>query len=147
MAEYSARFAGLGHRATVHDARTGRPTYDETKKPVMGKKIPFCPSLWEGKGWVPAAYSPKTGYLYLPANENLCGSLVGTEQKYEAGKLWLGSEIKDIGLDVTQGSGHIGEIQAWDMSTGEKRGGAVRYPGGTFQGWRMSAARRRSGHQ
>ena len=80
----------------------------------------FCPSLWGGKDWLPAAYSPKTGYLYIPANENLCGSLLGVEQKYEPGKLWLGSEIKDIGLDVTAGTGHIGEIQAWDMNTGQE---------------------------
>ena len=105
---------------TSIDPRTGRPTYDESKKPVTGKKVAFCPSLWGGKDWVPAAYSPKTGYLYIPANENLCGSLVGAEQKYEPGKLWLGSEIKDIGLDVTAGTGHIGEIQAWDMNTGQK---------------------------
>ena len=102
------------------DPRTGRPTYDESKKPVTGKKVAFCPSLWGGKDWVPAAYSPKTGYLYIPANENLCGSLLGVEQKYEPGKIWLGSEIKDIGLDVTAGTGHIGEIQAWDMNTGQK---------------------------
>ena len=105
---------------TSIDPRTGRPTYDESKKPVTGKKVAFCPSLWGGKDWVPAAYSPKTGYLYIPANENLCGSLIGAEQKYEPGKLWLGSEIKDIGLDVTAGTGHIGEIQAWDMNTGKK---------------------------
>jgi alcohol dehydrogenase (cytochrome c) len=102
------------------DPRTGRPTYDESKKPVTGKKVGFCPSLWGGKDWVPAAYSPKTGYLYIPANENLCGSLIGVEQKYEPGKLWLGSEIKDIGLDVKDGTGHIGEIQAWDMNTRQK---------------------------
>jgi alcohol dehydrogenase (cytochrome c) len=102
------------------DPRTGRPTYDESKKPVTGKKVGFCPSLWGGKDWVPAAYSPKTNLLYIPANENLCGSLLGAEQKYEPGKLWLGSEIKDIGLDVRQGSAHIGEIQAWDMNTRQK---------------------------
>jgi alcohol dehydrogenase (cytochrome c) len=102
------------------DPRTGRPTYDETKKPVMGKKVAFCPSLWGGKDWVPAAYSPKTGYLYIPANENLCGSLLGTQQTYEPGKLWLGSEIKDIGLTVVQGADHVGEIQAWDMNAGKK---------------------------
>ena len=96
-----------------------RPT-TRRKKPVTGKKVAFCPSLWGGKDWVPAAYSPKTGYLYIPANENLCGSLLGAEQKYEPGKLWLGSEIKDIGLDRHGRHRHIGEIQAWDMNTGQK---------------------------
>lgn len=102
------------------DPKTGRPTYDESKKPVTGKKVGFCPSLWGGKDWPPAAYSPKTGYLYIPVNENLCGSLLGAMQKYEPGKLWLGTEIKDIGLNVVQGTNHIGEIQAWDMNTGQK---------------------------
>jgi alcohol dehydrogenase (cytochrome c) len=69
---------------------------------------------------VPAADSPKTGYLYIPTNENLCGSLLGAQQKYEPGKLWLGTEIKDIGMEITRGAGHIGEIQAWDMNTGQK---------------------------
>jgi len=105
---------------TKLDPRTGRPEYDETKKPVTGKKVGFCPSLWGGKDWPPAAYNPKTGYLYIPANENLCGSLLGALQPYEAGKLWLGTEIKDIGMAVTDGSKHIGEIQAWDMNTGQK---------------------------
>jgi len=102
------------------DPKTGRPTYDETKKPTTGKKVGFCPSLWGGKDWVPAAYNPKTGYLYIPVNENLCGSLLGATQTYEAGKLWLGTEIKDIGLNVVQGTDHVGEIQAWDMNTGKK---------------------------
>src|SRR5262249_36503873 len=105
---------------TKIDPKTGRPEYDETKKPVTGKKIPFCPSLWGGKDWPPAAYNPKTGLLYIPTNENLCGSLLGTAKPYEAGKLWLGTEIKDIGMVVPDGSTHIGEIQAWDMNTGQK---------------------------
>src|SRR5439155_19107628 len=45
---------------TKIDPKTGRPEYDETKKPVTGKKIPFCPSLWGGKDWPPAAYNTKT---------------------------------------------------------------------------------------
>jgi alcohol dehydrogenase (cytochrome c) len=102
------------------DPRTGRPEYDESKKPVTGKKVPFCPSLWGGKDWPPAAYNPKTGLLYIPANENLCGSLLGATQPFEPGKLWLGTEIKDILMTLTDGSKHIGEIQAWDMNAGKK---------------------------
>ena len=39
--------------------------------------VTFCPGLWGGKDWPPAAYNPKTGLLYIPANENLCSTLVG----------------------------------------------------------------------
>ncbi|HQS64836.1 MAG TPA: PQQ-binding-like beta-propeller repeat protein, partial [Acidovorax defluvii] len=47
------------------DPKTGRPSYDESKKPGTGKTPNFCPSLWGGKDWVPEAYSPKTGMLYV----------------------------------------------------------------------------------
>ncbi len=103
------------------DPETGRPSYHEDKKPAMNKKADFCPSLWGGKDWPPAAYSPKTGYLYIPANENLCGALTGQDNPpYVRGQLWLGVEIKDIVMTVREDADHIGELQAWDMKTGEK---------------------------
>ena len=42
------------------DPETGKPTPDPEHKPALGKKIAFCPSLWGGKDWPSAAYSPKT---------------------------------------------------------------------------------------
>ena len=103
------------------DPKTGRPEYDLARKPVMGKQVSFCPSLWGGKDWPPAAYSPQTGYLYIPANENLCGSLTGKEQEpYTPGKLFLGVEIKDIVMTIREGTDHIGELQAWDVHSGQK---------------------------
>lgn len=103
------------------DPETGRPSYHEIKKPGMNKKAEFCPSLWGGKDWPPAAYSPKTGYLYIPANENLCGALTGQDNPpYVRGQLWLGVEIKDIVMTVREDADHIGELQAWDMKTGKK---------------------------
>jgi alcohol dehydrogenase (cytochrome c) len=65
------------------DPKTGRPSYDMDKKPATDKVVNFCPSLWGGKDWPPAAYSPQTGYLYVPANENLCSTLVGKVEPYE----------------------------------------------------------------
>jgi alcohol dehydrogenase (cytochrome c) len=105
---------------TSLDPKTGRPTYDESRKPVVGKKVSFCPSLWGGKDWPPAAYNPKTNYLYIPANENLCGSLVGRLEDYRPGQLWLGTKIEDIGMTVAKDASHIGELQAWDMDRFEK---------------------------
>ena len=103
------------------DPETGRPSYNELRKPAMGQKAEFCPSLWGGKDWPPAAYSPKTGYLYIPANENLCGALTGqNDPAYVRGQLWLGVEIKDIVMTVRDGADHIGELQAWNMQTGER---------------------------
>src|SRR5207237_2704658 len=70
------------------DPKTGRPTYDLEKIPTSGRTVNFCPGLWGGKDWPPAAYNPKTGLLYIPANENLCSTLVAKEQAYEVGQLY-----------------------------------------------------------
>jgi len=102
------------------DPQTGRPTYDPSKVPGIGKRADFCPSLWGGKDWPPEAYNPKTGYLYIPANENLCGYLSGTKQEYVAGQWYAGVALTDIGMTVYPGADYIGEVQAWDLKTGKK---------------------------
>ncbi len=105
---------------TKLDPKTGRPEYDQAKVPGIGKRAEFCPSLWGGKDWPPEAYNPQTGYLYVPANENLCGYLSGTKQEYIPGQWYAGVEIADIGMTVYPGADHIGEIQAWDLKTGKR---------------------------
>jgi alcohol dehydrogenase (cytochrome c) len=102
---------------TSLDPETGRPTYDEDRKPGTGKPAEFCPSLWGGKDWPPAAYNPTTGLLYIPANENLCGSSVGVDVEYQAGRAFMGANTS---MTVAPGADHIGELQAWDMNTGER---------------------------
>jgi alcohol dehydrogenase (cytochrome c) len=99
------------------DAETGRPEYDPQRKPGIGKQALFCPSLWGGKDWPPAAYSPQTGYLYIPANENLCTSMEGEEVEYRRGQNFTGARSE---FSIVDGADHIGELQAWDMSTGER---------------------------
>src|SRR5271165_363864 len=42
------------------DPETGKLSMDAEHKPVLGKRIEFCPSLWGGKDWPSAAYSQKT---------------------------------------------------------------------------------------
>jgi alcohol dehydrogenase (cytochrome c) len=102
------------------DPKTGRPTYNEERKLGLKKEVTFCPSLWGGKDWTPAAYSPQTDYLYIPANENLCSYLVGKETPYEPGKLFLGIDRAATKLLMTEGAKHIGELQAWDLKTMQK---------------------------
>ncbi len=104
------------------DPKTGRPTYDESRKPALGRATEFCPGLWGGKDWSPEAYNPNTGYFYVPANNNLCASLPANETpKYKRGDLFIGVPIEGIlGSVRTPGSSTtIGELQAWDMKTGK----------------------------
>jgi alcohol dehydrogenase (cytochrome c) len=103
---------------TSLDPRTGRPTYDPVRVPGTGKPATYCPSLSGGKNWPPAAYSPQTGYLYIPANENLCTTLEGEEEVvYRPGQRFMGVEI---GLSVRPDADHIGELQAWNLRTGQR---------------------------
>jgi alcohol dehydrogenase (cytochrome c) len=102
------------------DAKTGRPSYNADKVPGTGKKASFCPSLWGGKDWPFEAYNPKTGMVYIPANDNHCGFLEGKVQEYVAGKWWTGVDIPDIGFTVDKNAKSFGEIQAWDINSGKK---------------------------
>lgn len=99
------------------DPETGRPTYDEAHKPGTGYATPFCPSLWGGKDWPPAAYSPQTGLLYIPANDNHCGVITGREVEYVPGTSYTGASTD---FTLREGAETIGEIQAWDMDTGRE---------------------------
>jgi alcohol dehydrogenase (cytochrome c) len=98
----------------------GKPIVDPAHKPVLGKKISFCPSLWGGKDWPSAAYSPKTKLVYIPSNENLCGEFAGEKKPLIEGQLWLGTDPDKLDLTVQSGADHIGELQAWDPATGKK---------------------------
>jgi alcohol dehydrogenase (cytochrome c) len=100
------------------DPVTGRPEYDMERKPAVGKAAIYCPSLWGGKDWPPAAYNPNTGYLYIPANENLCQHMVGEPVEYRPGQQFTGAQTLDF--LVAEGATHIGEVQAWDLRTGKR---------------------------
>ena len=102
---------------TSIDPDTGRPDYNAENKPGLGKRATFCPSLWGGKDWPPAAYSPQTRYLYIPANENFCSSIEGVPVEYEPGRGFTGASTQTF---VQDGADHLGEIQAWNLDTGEK---------------------------
>jgi alcohol dehydrogenase (cytochrome c) len=127
------------------DPETGRPEIDETRKPGTDKTAEFCPSLWGGKDWPPAAYSPQTRLLYIPANENLCTELTGEVPKYVPGERYMGV-AKNV-MKIVADADHIGELQAWDIDSGKKvwtttlpsfnwgpvlaTGGGVLFAGGT----------------
>lgn len=103
---------------TSIDPVTGRPEYNMDHKPGIDKLARYCPSLWGGKDWPPAAYNPDTGLVYIPANENLCHRLAGEVAEYRRGQGFTG--IAESEFIVSEGADHIGELQAWDMNTGER---------------------------
>jgi alcohol dehydrogenase (cytochrome c) len=100
------------------DPQTGRPTYDPEHKPVSGKEVSFCPSLWGGLDWPSESYSDQTQLLYIPANDNMCGQMLGEKKQLLVGQLWLGADPDSLKL-LPRGD-HIGELQAWDPATGKR---------------------------
>jgi alcohol dehydrogenase (cytochrome c) len=101
------------------DPETGRPEIDETHKPGTGKEAQFCPSLHGGKNWPPISFSPQTRMIYIPANENLCGSSQGEEiVEYSPGKGFTG--VKMGNAPPAPGADHFGEVQAWNVDTGQR---------------------------
>ena len=90
------------------DPETGKLSMDAEHKPVLGKRIEFCPSLWGGKDWPSAAYSQKTHLVYVPAQDGFCGGFTGIKEALVPGKLWLGTKPEDIGLTVRPGTDHHG---------------------------------------
>ena len=105
---------------TSVDAKTGRPTYDETKKPGVGKGANFCPSHWGGKDWPPAAFSPRTRLLYIPANDNVCAYMAGAEEEYRKGRTFMGTDMDTFTLVLDPDAESIGELQAWNVDTAEQ---------------------------
>jgi alcohol dehydrogenase (cytochrome c) len=107
------------------DPKTGRPDVDPARKPGTGRMADFCPSIWGGKNWPPIAFSPLTRMIYIPANDNLCGTIIGREVPYVAGASFVGATTT---IAIAPGADHIGEVQAWNVDTG-KRVWTHPYPG------------------
>lgn len=100
------------------DPKTGRPEYNMENKPGTGKEAKYCPSLHGGKNWPPGAYSPRTRMMYIPANNYLCSTLEGVAVTYTPGQGFTGS--KGGGTQLWPGADHVGEVQAWNVDTGQK---------------------------
>ena len=101
------------------DPKTGRPEIDEARKPGTGKTAEFCPSLWGGKDWPPAAYSPQTRLaLHSGEREPVHRAHRRSSRNTSPGERYMGV-AKNV-MKIVAGADHIGELQAWDLDSGKK---------------------------
>ena len=91
------------------DLKTGRISYVPSKITGFKTVRDICPAAPGGKDWQPSAYSPKTGYIYIPHN-NLCMEFQGIQANYIAGTPFVGANVR---MYAGPG-GHRGEFSAWD---------------------------------
>jgi PQQ-dependent dehydrogenase (methanol/ethanol family) len=92
------------------DLKTGRLIPNPDKEPKLGIVVrDICPASPGAKDWNPAAYSPRTGLVYVPHN-NLCMDFEGLEANYIAGTPFVGANVRFYAGP----GGNRGEFSAWD---------------------------------
>lgn len=102
--------------STGYDLGTGLPHMVTEKETHQGKMIPgICPANLGAKDWEPAAFSPRTGLLYIPAR-NTCMAYEGAPVNYIAGTPYIGAKI----VNYTGPGGYQGELVAWDVVHAKK---------------------------
>jgi lanthanide-dependent methanol dehydrogenase len=128
------------------DMTTGRPVEDPSKRTTAkGNTEGICPAAIGFKDQQPSAYSPQTGWMYVPTN-NICMDYEGVEVKYAAGQPYVGAIVRMF----PGPGGNRGAFIAWDPMEGAIKwsikenlaayGGAMTTAGGlvfygTMEGW------------
>ena len=102
---------GYVNSITGIDLETGRPTLNPEKATKLGTVVrDICPTASGAKDWNPSAYSPKTGFLYIP-HENLCMDWTSVQTNYIAGTPYVGADV----IMKPGPGGNRGELTAWDV--------------------------------
>lgn len=84
---------------------------------ALGEEKFVCPSLWGGKSWQAAAYSPLSGMLYVPAAQS-CNTLTPVRAEFTAGNV-VGSVTAGPRV-LPPGIAEAGVIDAIDVATGKR---------------------------
>jgi alcohol dehydrogenase (cytochrome c) len=98
------------------DADTGKANMNPAKVftgPDQSKEV--CPADTGGKDWMPGAYSPQTGLMYMPL-ENVCSTVTSAGPKSGIGL--LGMRI-NFTRHITPGATDVGQVWAISASTGK----------------------------
>lgn len=102
---------------TGFDLKAGRPIENTAKHPTAGKIVHgVCPAAAGMKNWQPAAFSPRTGLLYVP-HQLLCMDVEPLDATYIAETPYIGMNVKMYAAATGDESvaPHRGELLAWDV--------------------------------
>ncbi|CAA9296271.1 MAG: Methanol dehydrogenase large subunit protein [uncultured Gemmatimonadetes bacterium] len=92
------------------DLKTGEYIPNPAKYPRTATPVTdICPAAPGAKDWQPSAFSPRTGFIYMPHN-NLCMDVESAEANYIAGTPYVGMSV----IMKPGPGGHRGEFTAWD---------------------------------
>lgn len=105
--------------ATHVDLATGRPAVTPDANYLTGPKL-LVPSFLGAHNWQPMSFNPKTGYVYLPAQESVAGLEAQKEPMFLPHKsvVNLGVEVPDLPEDpkvvADIRAAWKGRLIAWD---------------------------------
>jgi alcohol dehydrogenase (cytochrome c) len=85
-------------------------------EPQVGKPITYCPGAAGVKNWNSMAYSPRTGLLYIPANE-VCTSTTATSEGPVEGRRYFNG---DTGGTLPPNRTTYSHLDAWDPVSGKR---------------------------
>jgi lanthanide-dependent methanol dehydrogenase len=106
---------GYVNSITGIDMKTGRPIVNPAKSTKLGAYVrDICPTASGAKDWQPSAYSPRTGFLYIP-HENLCMDKEDLQVNYIAGTPYVGANT----IMKPGPGGNRGEVTAWNVEAGK----------------------------
>ncbi len=97
----------------------GRPAVVPSKSTFLNgadvNTTNVCPAALGTKDQQPAAYSPLTGYFYVPTN-HVCMDYEPFKVEYTAGQPYVGATLS---MYPPKGESHMGNFIAWDASKGK----------------------------
>jgi alcohol dehydrogenase (cytochrome c) len=85
-------------------------------EPQLGKATNICPSAAGAKSWNSMAYSPRTGFIYVPINE-LCADITSNNAPAEEGRSYMNGEFP---VHLPAGRTTYSHVDAWDPVTGKR---------------------------
>ena len=85
-------------------------------EPHLGSTTTICPSAAGAKSWNSMAYSPRTGFLYVPVNE-LCNDVTPNDRPAQEGQNYMNGEFP---IHLAAGRTTYSHVDAWDPVTGKR---------------------------
>ncbi len=112
------QYAGKVTWAKGIDMKTGRPIEDPAQR--YGKDlVAVFPSPFGAHNWHPMSYSPKTGLVYIPAQESAGAFQKDADFKPDASAWNLGIDLDQFRVLNRQNAG-TGHLLAWDPVKGKE---------------------------
>jgi len=85
-------------------------------EPQIGKTTTVCPTAAGAKSWNSMAYSPRTGFLYIPVNE-LCEDITPNDAPADEGQNYMNGAFP---VKLAPGRSTYSHVDAWDPVSGKR---------------------------